>query len=305
MPYLLLVSLLWAFSFGLIKAHLTTLDSSFVAAARMLLSLLVFAPLLRLHGVRVPLGLSLAGIGALQFGVMYLAYIESYQYLKGHEVALLTVFTPLWMTLMNSSMRRELTLRFHAAAALAIVGALVIVWRGLEQGPAWKGVLILQLANIAFAAGQLLYKRIRGQHAELRDREVFGLLYLGAVLLTWSIAAVRVDFAELTVSSTQWLVLLYLGLVASGLGFFLWNLGATRVSVGTLAVMNNGYMPIAVLVAVFVFGEDASWGRLLPGTALIAIALLLARFPAGRSGGAAGEPGRAGPFRARLRRRLR
>ncbi|PIE21889.1 MAG: EamA family transporter [Planctomycetota bacterium] len=285
MLFLLIVSLLWAFSFGLIKTHLTTLDSSFVAALRMLLCLLVFAPLLRLGGVRLRLGLTLVGIGALQFGLMYLAYIESYQYLKSYEVALLTVFTPLWMTLLNSTMRRELTLRFHAAAALAIAGALVIVWRGLAEGPALKGVLILQVANLAFASGQLLYKRTRERHPKLRDHEVFGLLYLGAALLTWAVVALRVDFAGLAPSPVQWLVLVYLGVVASGLGFFLWNLGATRVSVGALAVMNNGYMPFAVLASVLLFGEEADWGRLLPGSALIVAGLWLCR------GGAYPVPG--------------
>ena len=42
---------------------------------------------------------------------------------------------------------------------------------------------------------------------------------------------------------------LYLGLVPSGLAFNLWNLGATRVRAGILAVMNNLKIPLAVGVA--------------------------------------------------------
>jgi hypothetical protein len=42
MIWLLLVSLAWAFSFGLIKGNLTGVDSNFVAFARMALSLLSF-----------------------------------------------------------------------------------------------------------------------------------------------------------------------------------------------------------------------------------------------------------------------
>ena len=49
MPLLLLVSLLWAFSFSLIKRHLGGLDSSFVAAVRLGLALLVFLPFVRLR----------------------------------------------------------------------------------------------------------------------------------------------------------------------------------------------------------------------------------------------------------------
>ena len=60
----------------------------------------------------------------------------------------------------------------------------------------------------------------------------------------------------------QVLVLLYLGLLASGVGFFLWNVGATRVSAGTLAVFNNVKIPLAVVVSLLFFAEQTDWLRL-------------------------------------------
>ncbi|MFC1851208.1 EamA family transporter [candidate division CSSED10-310 bacterium] len=48
MVYLIIVSLVWAFSFGLIKGNLTDLDSNFVAFARLLISFIIFLPWLRL-----------------------------------------------------------------------------------------------------------------------------------------------------------------------------------------------------------------------------------------------------------------
>ena len=47
MGILFIVSLIWAFSFGLIKDRLAGLDANFVAAARLLISLLIFLPFLR------------------------------------------------------------------------------------------------------------------------------------------------------------------------------------------------------------------------------------------------------------------
>jgi len=47
MIYLLLVSIAWAFSFGLIKGNLAGVDSNFVSFARMAFSLLVFLPFLK------------------------------------------------------------------------------------------------------------------------------------------------------------------------------------------------------------------------------------------------------------------
>ena len=64
--------------------------------------------------------------------------------------------------------------------------------------------------------------------------------------------------------------------VASGAGFFLWNVGATRVSSGTLAVMNNAKVPLGVAVSLLVFGETADAAGLAASFALFAAALWLA-----------------------------
>ena len=79
MALLLLVSVIWAFSFGLIKR--LGLDGTFVSAARLGLAFLVFLPFLRWRGLAARTALQLAGIGAVQFGLMYLAYNESFRYL--------------------------------------------------------------------------------------------------------------------------------------------------------------------------------------------------------------------------------
>ena len=78
---------------------------------------------------------------------------------------------------------------------------------------------------------------------------------------------------QLTVN--QFMVLLYLGLIASGLCFFLWNIGARKASVGSLAVMNNVKIPLAVAVSLLVFGETANLTDLLLGGGIIVGALYI------------------------------
>ncbi len=276
MVYLVAVSVVWAFSFPLIKIYLTTLDPNFVAFARVALAFLVLLPTLRLRGVSVSLALRLAGIGALQMGVMYVAYIRSFQHLQSYEVALLTILTPLWITLFSSALSRRLDPRFQLAALLAIAGAAVIVARQEALGPALTGVALVQVSNIAFGVGQILYKRTMASHPAIRIHEIFALLYAGAVAVTLAATAVTFDPSRFEITGTQIVVLVYLGIVAAGLGFLVWNHGATKVSDGTLAVMNNGYMPIAVVAGLVWLGEDVDLLRLLVGTALIVGALLVA-----------------------------
>ena len=276
MPLLLLVSLLWAFSFGLIK-RLTGLDGAFIAAARLGLALLVFLPFLRVRGLAWRTALALAGIGAVQFGLMYLAYNESFRFLKSHEIALFTLTTPILVTLLADAFDRTLRARALLAALLAVLGGAAIVVKAAPTADTLTGVVLVQLSNLAFALGQVLYRRLRAQQPTLRDRYVFGLLYAGAFALTLPVCLVRTNFAALPLNATNLGILLYLGVAASGVGFFLWNLGATRVTAGTLAAMNNVKIPLGIACSLLVFGETADVPRLLAGGAIMALAVWLAQ----------------------------
>lgn len=285
MLYLLGASLLWAFSFGLIGNALKDVDFFVIAWIRLFLSLLIFLPFCRPRRFPPALHGWLLLIGAVQYGLMYMAYIASFRYLASHEVALLTVFTPLYVAAAHNLARG----RFHwlhlstALAALAATGG--IVYRGGEYGWAWRGFLLVQASNVCFALGQVGYARVMekfgsgasGQERIRDDVALFAWLYLGA-LLAATVPAARVALTNgLSLARHEILALIYLGLVPSGIGFFLWNVGARRVDGGTLAVMNNAKIPLAVLVSLWVFREDAQRLRLVAGALVIALCVILNR----------------------------
>ncbi len=273
MVYLVMVSLVWAFSFGLIGNVLAGLDRDACALVRLVLALLVFLPFLRLRGLPRGPRLRLAGIGALQFGVMYVAYFHSFRYLQSWQVALLTITTPLYVTLCESLLSRRPGMRFHLAALLAVAGAAVIEWRRPGGPPVLPGILLVQASNLAFAAGQVLYRRLRREHPELSDHRIFALLYAGAAGVALLATLPGLSSRSFPVTWPQALVLVYLGVVASGVCFFLWNKGATRVGVGTLAAFNNVKIPLAVLCSLLLFRETADLPRLLAGSVLMALAI--------------------------------
>lgn len=276
MPYLVAVSLLWAFSFGLIKGRLAGLDPSFVSAARLGLALLVFLPFLRLRGVAPGLALRLVGIGAVQFGAMYLAYNASFRHLQAHEVALFTLTTPIFVTLLADAAERAFRPTALAAALLAVGGAAVIVAPSAALGPTLAGLVLIQASNLTFAAGQVGYRQLRRAHPDLRDAAVFALPCLGGFLLCAAVAATGGVPDLAAVTREQWATLAYLGLLASGAGFFLWNVGVTRVPAGTLAVMNNAKVPLGIACSLLFFGESADPWRLAASFALLAAAVWLA-----------------------------
>ncbi|MHB0987913.1 MAG: EamA family transporter [Bellilinea sp.] len=283
MIYLWVVSLIWAFSFGLIKGQLTGLDANFVAATRLVISLAVFLPFLRLRNVPGRLRLRLMLTGAVQYGLMYIAYTYAFQYLQAYEVALFTIFTPLYVTLINDAYQH----RFHpislAATVLAIAGTAVVKEGNLLRPELLTGFLVVQVSNLAFAFGQVDYKETLKKYPELNDTHIFGLLYLGGALAAGLPAVFTTPWQTLALTSSQLLTLIYLGAIASGVCFFMWNVGARKVHTGTLAVFNDLKIPLAVAVSLIVFGEKASLPHLLIGGLIVLAALLLNEWGAKRA----------------------
>jgi drug/metabolite transporter (DMT)-like permease len=274
---LLLVSFIWAFSFGLIKGRLAGVDPTAVAALRLGLSLAVFAPFFRRRGLDARSALRLAAIGAVQFGVMYLLYQRAFVYLPSYAVVLFTLTMPIYVALCDALVERRLHARYALAAACAVLGAAVVLFTEAPRGGWLAGFALMQASNLCFAAGQIAWRRTRAQLAPgVSDAAVFALPYLGAVVASAAGSLCFTDWGGVHLTGAQWLVVVYLGVLSSGACFFWWNLGATRVNAGTLAVFNNAKVPLGVVCSLLFWGERADLPRLLAGGALMALGVWVA-----------------------------
>ncbi|MFA6929097.1 MAG: EamA family transporter [Lentisphaeria bacterium] len=260
MLYLLIVSLIWSFSFVIIKGALTSLDANLVAFLRLLLALLVFLPLLRLKKLKWGLFWRLLGIGAIQFGVMYSAYTAAFSYLPAYMLVLLTATTPLYVVFFDLLLARRNTPLFWLAALASVFAAWLLQYQGNPLEFNWKGVFLLQLSNVAFAAGQIYYRKLALSTAQWDNRGFFSIVYLGGVLLTLTACFFSCSWSDVSkITLQQWVLLGYLGIVASGLCFFLWNVGGTRVSAGSYALLNNLKIPLGVLISLWFLGEQCNY----------------------------------------------
>jgi drug/metabolite transporter (DMT)-like permease len=279
MVHLLAASLLWAFSFGLIKGQLSGLDPVAVSCGRLLLAAAAFSPLVFKSRFSRATVIQALGLGMLQFGLMYVLYIVSFRWLPAWMVALFTIFTPLYVVLISDLLERKSRPRHLACALLAVLGAGLVVATAMPADAEWRGILVLQGANLCFAAGQVGYVHLQRRSAG-SQAALMGWMYLGAAAL--ALAGVLYVMAAggrpLAGWDRQaWWVLLYLGLFPTALGFYLWNKGAVQVGAGVLAAANNLKVPLAVLVSWLVFGEAAAYGRVLAGLVVIVAALFWAR----------------------------
>ncbi len=272
---LFIVSLIWAFSFGLIKGTLTGVDSTFVALVRLFIAALVFLPFMRVKKLNIKTALKLGLTGLVQFGLMYIFYLAAFQTLQAYEVALFTIFTPVFVTLIDDAFNRRVNSLHLIVAIVTIAGTWVIKGDALQSREILNGFLLVQASNLCYAFGQIYYRRLMAQNPDLKDRQVFGVLYLGGLLITAAATLITVPLSTITLTTQQWLTLFYLGAIASGLSFFLWNIGARRVNAGTLAVFNDLKIPLAVAVSLVFFGEQTDLIRLVIGGGIILAALTL------------------------------
>ena len=277
MALLIITTVLWAFSFSLYGEYLAGhIDSYFSVLMRVGLAALVFLPFLRTrgHGLKT-IGLYML-VGAMQLGIMYMLSFRAYLYLTVSELLLFTVLTPLYITLIYDLMsRRRLRWGYALSALLAVIGAGIIRYDQVTNH-FWTGLLLVQLSNISFAIGMVGYKRLM-ETRPMPQHNAFAWFYLGAFLVAVVAWFSLGNAQKLPETTLQWSILAFLGVVASGIGYFMWNYGATPVDAGTLGIMNNMHVPAGLLVNLAIWQEQPHWPSFILGGAVIVASLWVHR----------------------------
>lgn len=274
MIYLSAVTLLWAFSFSLIGVYLAgQVDSWFSVLMRVALASIVFLPFLKFKQVPGKLIGKLMAIGGIQLGLMYCFYYQSFLMLSVPEVLLFTVFTPIYVTLIYDMLKGRFSPWYLVTAVIAVAGAAVIKFAGINEN-FFLGFMVVQGANLCFAIGQVGYKYVMERETvELPQHTVFGYFYLGALVVATVAFLLLGNPGKLPTTSEQWGILIYLGVIASGFGYFAWNKGACMVNAGALAIMNNVLVPAGLVVNILIWNRDVDLARLSLGGLVILLSL--------------------------------
>lgn len=298
MVWLLLASLIWAFSFGIVKNLTISVDPFLINLIRTGIATIFFIPWQLMHfrfathkapsrrsqtdqhALQLNYGRAFI-CGAVQLGLMYGPYTLSFRFIKAHEVALFTMTTPLIMSIFfipselsrTKGGRVRFGLRLVTAILLATAGGIVSTYQDTVSDSLLIGAALVQLSNVFFAMGSFYWTKWFTTSEE-NGAGLMAPFFAGAFVasaLLFTLFSKTFEFP----STQQFAQLAWLGAVSSGIGFFLWNKGAVNVSGIILSVANNLKLPIAVLVSIVFFGEKASIGPLAFGLLLIVLALQL------------------------------
>lgn len=275
--YLWITTFIWAFSFPIIGYFISgKMDSYFAIFIRVFIAFLVFLPLLN-RNIFNKLKLLLILIGSLEIGLMYLFYYNSFRFLSVSEVALFTIFTPFYVSLFYDLFSKKLRAFYLISISISVLGAFIIK-QGEISSDFLKGFLLIQAANIVFGAAQSLYKIVCEKYEIKSHKEIFGYFFLGACIVSLIAFLILGDFSKIPSDLNSYLALIYLGLIASSIGYFCWNKGASLVNSGTLALMNNAIIPVAILVNLIFFKVDIDFYNFALGSLLMIIAAIFHKF---------------------------
>jgi carboxylate/amino acid/amine transporter len=290
MRYLFGVTIIWAFSFSLIGVYLSGyVDAWFSVLMRIGIATMLFLPFLRLKKIKAETIFRLTAIGAVQLGLMYCFYFQSFRFLSVPEVLLFSVFTPIYITLLNDILSKQFHKGHLLTALIAVIGAAYIQYSSISEN-VFLGFLITQGANFCFAVGQVAYKHLLKSTPELEStpkHTIFGLFFIGAFIVSLIAFFIFGSTEKLPTTAVQWGILIYLGAVASGAGYFFWNQGVIRVNTGSLAIMNNALIPLGLIVNLLIWNKEADIKKILIGGSLIFASLALNEYVNKRNKGIA------------------
>jgi drug/metabolite transporter (DMT)-like permease len=270
--YLILVSILWSFSFGIIKYGLSGIDSSFISLMRNLIAFLFFASLTLYNFKKFIFDIKLILIGAIQFGLMYVLYIQSYQYLPAYLIVTFTITTPIFIGIFSQLLQnKSFSLSGIFSILLVILGSLMMRFNIVNPLDYWLGFFLIQCANICFAIGQIMFKKWYSKNTSVDIIYNFSQMFFGAVLITSMFSIINSTNIGM-LDTYNLFALLFLGLFSTGFGFLAWNLGSIQVSNERLAVMNNVVIPIGIFNSFLIFGEAINPMLFVPGLVLFYLA---------------------------------
>ena len=259
------------------------LPSSVIALVRGVVGVAFLLVMLRLRKGsldRKAIGRNLPRLTASGFclGFNWILLFEAYRYTTVSTATLCYYMAPIFIILVSPLLLKErLTLRKLCCVGMALVGMVCIsgmVRTGLPSLEEGRGILLGLAAAVLYASIVLLNKGIREVPAF--DRTVVQLGVSAVLLLPYCLFTVPME--TLHTDLTGAILLLVVGVVHTGMAYYLYFGAIAHVPAQTAAIVSYVDPVVAVLVSVLVLREAMGVVDLL-GAVLILGAAFISELP--------------------------
>jgi drug/metabolite transporter (DMT)-like permease len=272
-----LVTICWGLSFPLARILVGEMDPLWITAFRFLFGgvFLFFLAIRRSSGQNLKRSSwrLIIFLSVFEFFLTYLLYLSSLKYLPASKIAALTLTTPVLILLFQSlGGGRFPKLRIIIPVLLAIVGAAALYEQASSKATLSNqliGFALIMTSNASFALASVIM-RSRLQASSLLVTSTAQLL---AGVFSVMTSLIWTGLPQIP-ALPQWGILVYLSIVATGLGFWFWNRSVIKLGALYPGLIGNLKAPIAALLAVVILKETVSKEMWLGMLFLIASASL-------------------------------
>jgi len=255
-----LVTLCWSLSFPLARILVAELDPLWITTFRFLIggsALLVLSTFGRSRKVDIKRSWKLVLFLAIfEFFLTYFLYLTSIMYLPASKVAAMTLSTPVVILILDSALKGKFpALKIAVPFALAIVGTIILYdpTSHVHARGQLIGFATILLSNLSFAIASVIMRRRVGSSA-IRITGI-AQVFAGAMALITCLVWKGLP-GSMPVS--HWAILIYLSIVATGIGFWFWNRSVNKLGPLYPGLISNLKAPIAAVLSVLLLGEVVS-----------------------------------------------
>lgn len=209
---------------------------------------------------------ALAGLGFLGVTLMSSLYHLAITFLPANVAALVFSCNPVFVVLFAPLILAErITLRKLSAGALCLAGILVLTG-GRTAGVSLTGLLLMLAAIIIFALYTVLFKKMTPRYGALPITAFAGLTG-GLFILPLAFGAEGFPLAAY--GTADWLGIIYLALIGTALGYFLfiYGIGHVEAGAGSMAFFLKPFL--AALFAWMILGEALTVPMLAGGVLIL------------------------------------
>jgi drug/metabolite transporter (DMT)-like permease len=261
---------LWGSTFVVTKATFEEIPPLTLAFLRVSIGALVLLPFALQRRRQSPAGQPLPWKAILQLGAIgvafyYLTFNLGMSLTSASQGALVQSCIPAMTALVAVVLLRERasTLRL-VGIALSIIGVLII-FSGAAADPAGASLLgnaLIFLSVIAWGLYTSLAKRVSEHDSVVVTACIVGC---GAVMLLPAAAFELRDIPFPSLSMQGWFGVFYLGVLASGIAFLVYNYALRYMEAGHAGVFANLIPVIGVLSGIVVLHDPLSWRSIAGG----------------------------------------
>ncbi len=209
-------------------------------------------------------------LGLLNIPLNQFLFFVSIKYTLASNVALAYSLSPVFILIIAKIyLKEKITFWKYLGILISFAGIFIILFeKGIRiRYEEMLGNILALVASISWAVFSTYGKKMI---------DVYGSTYTTAMSVFWGflfylpISLVNNDFAYLfEINSIQWLQIIYLGVMTSGIAYLIWYYAIKRLSASSVGVFNNLQPIFTTIMAVMFLGQQVSVVYILGGLLVI------------------------------------